>query len=80
MIADYHCCENPNHDEYIEAFSRKYPTAKRDAHYTIITVDPEHWWISDNQKKNTVKCCQVCSISEDIKIKQPADDTKEIAK
>lgn len=56
MTADHHCCEHPNHDEYIEAFLRKYPTAKRNAHHTIITVDPEHWDISDDQKKSN---CQM---------------------
>jgi hypothetical protein len=59
-------CKHPNHKEYIEAFLRKYPTAKRAARYAIIKVDSEHWYISDDQKKNTVKCCQLCSISEDI--------------
>jgi hypothetical protein len=66
MTAD-HLCEHPNHNEYIEAFLRKFPTAKRDAQYEIVIVDLEHWYIPDDQKKNTVKCCQVCSISEDIK-------------
>ena len=60
-------CEHPQHKEYLEVFLKKYPTAKRDAHCAIITVYPEHWWISDDQKKNTAKCCQLCSISEDIK-------------
>ena len=62
-----HHCEHPNHDEHIEAFLRKYHTAKGRMPDAIITVDPEHWYISDDQKKNTVKCCQLCSISEDIK-------------
>jgi hypothetical protein len=65
MTADHHHCKHPNHDEYIEAFLRKYPTAK--GIVPIIIVDPEHWYISDDQKKNTVKCCYVCCISEDIK-------------
>lgn len=60
-------CENPNHQEHLESFLRKYPTAKRDAKYAILTVNPEDWAISlDDPKKNRVKCCQVCSISEDI--------------
>ncbi|MFZ1876675.1 MAG: hypothetical protein WAU25_06555, partial [Nitrososphaeraceae archaeon] len=29
----------------------------------INTVDPEEWLISDNAKKNTVRCCQMYSIS-----------------
>jgi len=35
---------------------------------TIITVNPEDWARDlENPTKNTVKCCQMCSISEDIK-------------
>jgi hypothetical protein len=29
-------------------------------------VDPEEWFIADDPKKNTIKCCQMCGISEDI--------------
>jgi hypothetical protein len=61
-----HRCKHPNHNEYIEAFLRKFLTAKRDARYAIIKVDPEHWYISDDQNV-AIKCCQLCSISEDIK-------------
>ena len=59
-------CEHPKHKEYLEAFLRKYPTANRDTHFPINMIDPEEWLISDNPKKNTVRCCQMCSISEDI--------------
>jgi len=42
--------------------------AKRDAHYVIITVDQEEWATSlENPDKNTVKCCQVWSISEGMR-------------
>jgi hypothetical protein len=34
---------------------------------TIIVVDPRTWYVSDIPKDNAVRCCQVCSISEDIK-------------
>ena len=59
-------CEHPKHEEYLEAFLKKYPTAKKDTHFAINMVDPEEWLISDNTKQNTVRCCQMCSISEDI--------------
>lgn len=36
-------CEHPDHQEYLDAFLRKYPSAKRDAHYTILNADPEEW-------------------------------------
>lgn len=52
-------CKHPNHESYLEAFLKKYPTVKKDSHYAIITVDPEEWWVSDDPKKNTVKCCDV---------------------
>jgi hypothetical protein len=60
-------CENPNHEEHIENFLRKYPTAKGRVLDTIIVVDPRTWYISDIPKDNTVRCYQVCNISEDIK-------------
>lgn len=59
-------CEHPKHEEYLEEFLKKYPTADKDVHFAINMVDPEEWLISDNAKKNTVRCCQMCSISEDI--------------
>jgi hypothetical protein len=34
---------------------------------TIIIVDPKYWYISDNPNDNTVPCCQVSSISENVK-------------
>ena len=43
----------------LEVFLKKYPTVKKDSHYAIITVDPEEWWVSDDPKTNTVKCCDV---------------------
>ena len=53
-------CEHLNHEQYVEAFLKKYPTAKRGAKYAIITVNPEDWAIDlENPKKNTVKCCQL---------------------
>jgi len=42
--------------------------AKRDAHYIITTVDSEEWAIPlENPDKNTIKCCQVCSINEGMR-------------
>ena len=36
--------------------------------FAIIKVNPDDWAIDlENPKKNTVQCCQMCSIQEDIK-------------
>jgi len=59
-------CEHPKHIEYLEAFLKEYPTANKDAHFSINMVDPEQWFITDDLKKNTAKCCQMCGINEDI--------------
>jgi hypothetical protein len=59
-------CQHPKHKEYLEAFLKEYPTANKDAHFNVNMVDPEEWYISDDSEKNTTKCCQMCSISEDI--------------
>jgi hypothetical protein len=50
----------------LKAILNKYPTANKDAGISINLVNLEEWWISDNLTENTVKCCQMCSISEDI--------------
>ena len=50
----------------LNAFLKKYPTANKDAGISINLVNLEEWWISDNLTENTVKCCKMCSISEDI--------------
>jgi hypothetical protein len=62
-------CEHPNHEQYYKAFLDKYPTAsKHGGYWAIIDVDPEEWAKDlEHPQKNTAKCCQVCSISEDIK-------------
>ena len=59
-------CEHPKHEAYFEAFLKKYPTANKDAHFAINLVYPEEWWVSDDPKKNTVRCCQMSGISEGI--------------
>lgn len=52
----------------MEAFLEKFLLAKRDAGYLIMTVDQEEWAISlELPDKNTVRCCQVCSISEGMR-------------
>jgi hypothetical protein len=35
--------------EYLKAFLRKYPTANKHAHFTITLVDPQEWYVSDDQ-------------------------------
>ena len=41
--------------------------AKGRVSQTIILVDPKDWSIDlEHPGKNTTKCCQVCSIAEDI--------------
>ena len=64
-------CQHPKHKEYLEAFLKEYPPANKGCPLTlnlvdVNLVDPEEWYISDDPKKNTTKCCQMCSISEDI--------------
>jgi hypothetical protein len=59
-------CQHPKHNQYLELFLKKYPTANKDARFVINMVDPEEWNISDDIKKNTVSCCIMCSIQEDI--------------
>jgi hypothetical protein len=61
-------CENPNHKQHLKVFLKKYPTANRNAKFAIITVNPEDWAIDlEHPEKNTIKCCQMCSIQESIK-------------
>jgi hypothetical protein len=44
------------------------PTAHRNGRFAILTVNPEDWGIDlEHPEKNTIKCCQMCSIQEDIK-------------
>jgi len=59
-------CEHPKHNEYLKAFLKKYRTANRDAHFAVNLVDPAEWYVSDDPKKNTTKCCQMYGISESI--------------
>ena len=63
-----HYCQHPNHEKYLKAFLKKYPIANKDAGFSINMVISEEWYISDDPKKNTTttRCCQMCSISEDI--------------
>jgi hypothetical protein len=67
MKTDY--CEHPNHKQYFKDLLAKYPTAsKHDGYGAIITANPEDWGADlEHPEKNTVKCCQMCSISEGIK-------------
>jgi len=59
-------CQHPKHKQYLKAFLKKYPTANKDAHFATNMVDPEEWYVSDDSKKNTVMCCQMCGITEGI--------------
>ena len=59
-------CQHPKHEEYLAAFLRKYPTANKDARFAVNMADPEEWEVSDDPKKNTSRCCQMCGISEGI--------------
>jgi hypothetical protein len=59
-------CQHPKHAEYLMAFLRKYPTTNKDANYAVNLADPAEWYVSDDPKKNTVNCCQMCGISESI--------------
>jgi hypothetical protein len=61
-------CQNPRHRQHLKAFLKKYPTASKEAEFTIIDVDPQTW-ISDleHEERNTAKSCQMCSIQKDTK-------------
>jgi hypothetical protein len=59
-------CENPRHKQHLKRFLKKYPTADKNGEFAIITVNSEDWAIDlEHPEKNTVKCCQMCSIQED---------------
>ena len=61
-------CENPRHKQHLKRFLKKYPAADENEEFAIITVNPEDWAIDlEHPEKNTIKCCQMCSIQEDIK-------------
>ena len=61
-------CENTRHKQHLKRFLKKYPTADKKGEFAIITVNSEDWAIDlEHPEKNTVKCCQMCSIQEDIK-------------
>jgi hypothetical protein len=61
-------CENPRHKQHLKAFLKEYPTADKEGEFAIITVNPEDFAVDlEHPEKNTVKCCQMCSIREDIK-------------
>jgi len=71
-------CQNPGHKEHLKNFIRKYPSAKDRVPDTIITVNPEDWAIDlEHPEKNTVKCCKMCSIQEDIKRARSPDRRNE---
>jgi hypothetical protein len=61
-------CKNPRHKLYLQKFLKKYPTADKNGEFPITAVNPEDRAIDlEHPEKNTVKCCQMCSIQEDIK-------------
>ena len=61
-------CENPRHKQHLQRFLKKYPTADKNGEFAIIKINPEDWAVDlERPEKNTVKCCQMCSIQEDIK-------------
>ena len=61
-------CENPRHKQHLKRFLKKYPTTDNIGEFPIITVNPEDWAIDlEDARKNTVQCCRMCSIQEDIK-------------
>jgi hypothetical protein len=41
-------CEHTMHEENMEPFLQKFPTANKEGPYPILTVDPKYWWISDD--------------------------------
>jgi hypothetical protein len=59
-------CDNPQHKQHLKAFLTQYPTANKNAKFAIIKVNYDDWAIDLENPKNTVQCCQMCSIQEDI--------------
>lgn len=59
-------CQHPKHEVYLAAFLKKYPTANKDARFATNMADPEEWNVYDDQSKNTLGCCIICTITEDI--------------
>jgi hypothetical protein len=60
--------DNPQHKQHLKAFLTQYLTVNKNAEFAIIKINPDDWAIDlENPKKNTVQCCQMCSIQEDIK-------------
>jgi hypothetical protein len=50
----------------VRNFIRKYLGA--DGKFSVITVNPGDWLIDlEHPKRNTVRCCQLCCVQEDIK-------------
>ena len=56
----------PKHNEYLEVFLKKCPTADRNARFVVNLMDPEKCNVMDDSKKNTTRCCIMCSIPEDV--------------
>lgn len=57
---------NCHHPKHLEAFLKMYPTANKDAHLAINMVNHEEWYVFDDSAKNTVRCCIMYSITDDI--------------
>jgi hypothetical protein len=59
-------CQHPKNEQYLDGFICRYHKIRRDAKFAIIDIDPTEYWVSDDPKKNTLKRCQMCSVSKDI--------------
>jgi hypothetical protein len=59
-------CHHPKHKEYLEVFLKNYPTANKDAYFAINMVNHEEWYVFDDSAKNTLRCCVMYSITDDI--------------
>jgi hypothetical protein len=67
MSIDLNQCKNPHHEESVANFIKEYPSAKGRVPQRILMVEPKDWGIAlEHPELNTVECCQVCSIAEDI--------------
>jgi hypothetical protein len=66
-MAAYHALRESRHKQHLKRFLKKYPMADKNGELPIITVNPEDWAIDlDHPERDTVQCCQMCSIQEDI--------------
>ena len=54
LVRNENDCQFPKHNEYLEVFLKKCPTADRNARFFVVNLmDPEKCNVMDDSKKNT---------------------------